>query len=255
MSVGHSSDHLIEIYRKDKRLGCGVRLTRNLALTAAHCLGEQALRNPTRRIRLRLADGTGAQLEGLHRRADLALIRLTSQNGQAELPRTLFDNAEDGEPWHATHQLNDPIKYLAGRVITASFDYYRTDTGMVVKALQLQSDSSVADAIEYFGSPIARVTQSETPVVLGLLVQPPNGHRHQADTLFAGSVSEALELFDISHVKVRFLPQDEEPSTDADAYVIEETSQTRGNQRNRDSVDRILDSHGLGSYVHLELTG
>ncbi|WP_347277111.1 S1 family peptidase [Streptomyces durmitorensis] len=199
--------HLIQVFRNNDHIGSGVRLTRYFALTAAHCLGDDR-ENRMRPVLLRLPDGRhlDGEVQQFDLLADMALLKIVFQKGESvPLPGIHFDVAREGESWTAVHPRPDD-GMLRGTVSDVSVIYQSTGE-QAVNCHRLRHDGAHDDVRKFAGSPVGRgEPDPDLPsVVLGLLVARPATTDAPQDTLFAGTIDEAVRRFDT--FKFRPAPQ------------------------------------------------
>ncbi|WP_055534756.1 S1 family peptidase [Streptomyces alboniger] len=248
-------EYFIEIFRDDRRLGSGVRLTRDFALTAAHCLEERELEGRAA-VRLGLPDGKDAtgEVQDYDRASDLALLRLIFQKDEdVQLPGVCFDDARPHEPWKATHQLPDGDDVLRGSVAEVSYVYGSTGRGGTINALRLDCDWVPDDCTLFAGSPVERGDPYRPPVVLGLIVQHRAGGRAPDGTLFAGTVREAVTRFKRFRFRIEDLAGDPAPPLAVRPFAVGAT-ETEKEILIRTAVEDALDKAGFPRVVRVHWT-
>ncbi|MEU5687504.1 serine protease family protein [Streptomyces venezuelae] len=229
------------------RRGSGVRLTREFALTAAHCLKDRELKGLDL-VMLRLSDGKQAmgKVHDHDRRSDLALLNLTFAEGEdVRLPRVCFDDARQDEEWKATHQPPDTDDVLTGSVADVSYEYGDPEKGVNVCALRLNCHVSMDDYTKFAGSPVERGDPYRPTAVLGLIVK-----RHAGtvgDTVFAGTIREAVRQFDRFRFRIEDLARDQWPLS-VRPYSVE-ASETEQKLRINAAVAEALKKSGHDSVV------
>ncbi|MGY0486335.1 S1 family peptidase [Streptomyces sp. WG-D5] len=195
-------EFFIEIFRNDCRLGSGVRLTRDFALTAAHCLDKGELEDAVP-VRLRLPDGkhVRGEVQDHDELSDLALLRIVFHRDEdIQLPGVCFDVASEGELWQATHQPPDNGQVLAGTVAEVAGLYRRTTEGAEISALRLLCHQPPDDYRKFAGSPVERGDPYHPPVVLGLIVKRRSGAA-PPESVHAGTVREAVRRFECFRIE------------------------------------------------------
>jgi hypothetical protein len=244
--------HLIQIFRGNRRIASGVRLTKYFALTAAHRLGDD--REQRRRpVVVRLPGGR--RLEGEVKDCDLltdmALVRIIFRKGESvPLPGIDFDAARPGESWTAAHQPPGNGVVLRGTVSHVSVIYQSTRDNQAVNCHQLRHDGSCGNVQKFAGSPIDRERPGpdRPSVVLGLLVARPAATTASANTLFAGVIVEAVRRFD----SFRFRPEPSQPSSESEQlYTVLQDPQAEAAARKDETVRAGLQRAGVSSYVNL----
>ncbi|MFK4064876.1 hypothetical protein [Streptomyces sp. NPDC029674] len=195
------------------RRGSGVRLTREFALTAAHCLKARELKGLDP-LMLRLSGGkqvTGGVLD-YDRRSDLALLNLTFAEGEdVQLPGVCFDDARQDEVWKATHQPPESDDVLTGSVADVSYEYGEPQKGVKICALRLNCHAGPEDYGRYAGSPVERGDPYRPTSVLGLIVERRPGAGTAGDTVFAGTIREAVRQFDRFRFRIEDLAREQWP--------------------------------------------
>lgn len=242
-------EYFIEIFREDCRLGSGVRLTRDFALTAAHCLELNELEGRSA-VRLCLPDGKQAmgEVQEYDDLSDLALLRLIFHKDEdVQLPGVCFDEAREGELWQATHQLPDTGNDLRGSVAEVASPYRSTQDGARVCALRLDCYRVPDDYGRFAGSPVERGDPYRPPVVLGLIVKLRPGAGPDPKTVYAGTVREAVRRFG----RFRIEDLDREPyPLSVSPYRLEPTESV-DDMRSRAAARDALDRAGYSSVVRL----
>jgi hypothetical protein len=244
--------HLIQIFRGGRRIGSGVRLTKYLVLTAAHCLGddEEKRRRP---ITLRLPNGrrVGGEFKQFDLLSDMAVLKIV-RNGDSipPLPVIPVDFAEQGDPWAAAHRPPGNGGPLRGTVSQVSAIYQST-RDQVVNAHRLSHDGSYDDVRKFSGSPVDREKPGRPSAVLGLIVARPATTDAPPDTLFAGTIEEAVQRFDIFKIQLQDTGQPQSPSGPEPLYTVIPDPQAEALDRKRRSVPAELERAGVGSYVNL----
>ncbi|MEU6992496.1 trypsin-like peptidase domain-containing protein [Streptomyces sp. NPDC046465] len=231
------------------RRGSGVRLTREFALTAAHCLRARELKGLDT-VMLRLTDGKQVAGEVLDydRRSDLALLNLTFPEGEdIRLPGVCFDDARQDELWKATHQPPDSDDVLTGNVAEISYEYGELQKGVKICALRLNCRASLGDYSVYAGSPVERGGPYGPTAVLGLIVERRAGDGTPGDTVFAGTIREAVRQFDRFRFRIEDLSRDQRPLA-VRPYAVEAT-ETEQRLRVSAAVEEALRRAGHDSVV------
>ncbi|MEV0114224.1 serine protease [Streptomyces sp. NPDC050844] len=241
--------HLVQIFRSNRRIGSGVRLTKYFALTAAHCLGDDEEKGK-RPVMLRLPGGR--RLEGEVKEfdllSDMALVRIVFRKGEGvALPGVLFGVARRHDSWAATHRPPGNGVGLRGTVAHVSVIYQST-RDQAVNSHRLRHDGS-CDVRKYSGSPIDLTEPDRPPVVLGLLVARPATTDAPADTLFAGTIEEAVRRFDL--FKFRLLRAQQTPPDPDDIYTVVQEPQAEALARKDRTVPAELERAGVNGYVNL----
>ncbi|MGW0536657.1 S1 family peptidase [Streptomyces sp. NPDC003032] len=247
-------EYFIEVFREERRLGSGVRLTRDFALTAAHCLEGRELEGRVA-VRLCLPDGKHAtgEVQDYDRASDLALLRLIFQKDEdVQLPGVCFDDARPQELWKATHQPPDGDDILCGSVAEVSYTYGSTGRGGTISALRLDCGWIPDDYAIFAGSPVERGDPYRTPVVLGLIVQDRAGGAPDG-TLFAGTVREAVTRFKRFRFRVEDLAGDPAPPLAVRPFVVGAT-ETEKEILIRTAVEDALDRAGFPRVVRVHWT-
>ncbi|MFJ2773376.1 trypsin-like peptidase domain-containing protein [Streptomyces sp. NPDC087300] len=242
-------EYFIEIFRDDCRLGSGVRLTRDFALTAAHCLEENELEGRSA-VRLSLPDGKQAmgEVQEYDSLSDLALLRLIFHKDEdVQLPGVCFDEAREGELWQATHQLPENGNELRGSVAEIGTLYRSTGDGARVSALRLDCHRVPHDYDRFAGSPVERGDPFRPPVVLGILVKLRPGAGPDPKTVYAGTVREAVRRF--GRFRIEGLGREPYPLS-VSPYRVEPTEPAE-NIRIKAAVRDALDRGGYSSAVRL----
>jgi hypothetical protein len=178
----------IEVFLKKKRVGTGLRVTRTIAFTAAHCFTGGVLKVG---LNLRLEDGTAAEVSDFNIASDLVLLTLDDRHSTLGKWNSV-GKCNRNDPWRALSH-SDP-KPLSGHVLDPSATYHK-DGDVKVKALWLQCERPVGDRASYAGTPVEPHGPSAPATALGLMVRPPLQRLVENDHAFAISVKEAMELF------------------------------------------------------------
>ncbi|CAM5378328.1 Serine protease OS=Streptomyces alboniger OX=132473 GN=CP975_12860 PE=4 SV=1 [Streptomyces alboniger] len=248
-------EYFIQIFREGRRLGFGLRLTRDFALAPAHCMKRREL-DGMASVRLCLPDGKRAtgEVQDFDRSCDLALLRLVFQKDEdVQLPAVCFDTARQHEVWRATHQLPDSSEILGGRVADVSHVYGRTRRGMTVTVLRLACSWFPDDHTVFAGSPVERGAPYDWPVVLGLIVE----HRAQngaaADELLAGTVQEAVTQFSRFRFRMDDFTADPAPPLAVGPFVVNAT-ETENKIRIEAAVENALGRAGYGRVLGIPWT-
>ncbi|WAL95698.1 trypsin-like peptidase domain-containing protein [Streptomyces sp. Je 1-369] len=231
------------------RRGSGVRLTREFALTAAHCLKARELKGLDL-VMLRLSDGKQVmgQVLDYDRRSDLALLNLTFAEGEdVRLPGVCFDDARQDEVWKATHQPPDTDDVLTGSVADVSYEYGDPQKGVKICALRLNCHAGMDDYTKFAGSPVERGDPYRPTAVLGLIVERRADAGTAGDTVFAGTIREAVRQFDRFRFRVEDLARDQWPLS-VRPYSVE-ASETEQKLRINAAVADALKKSGQDSVV------
>ncbi|NEA56177.1 hypothetical protein G3I60_18985 [Streptomyces sp. SID13666] len=255
------NENFIEIFRDDRLLGFGVRLTRNFAVTAEHCLRDRP--SDSELLKVRLPDGTFATglLKDYDILSDLALLRLGFQQ-PPPLPEAFFDRVKHGDPWKAVHRLSDSDDFLSGSVVDVSLRYGSTKH-RVVNALRLQCDGPCDDHRQFSGSPIEREAPHRASTVLGLLVKRPPYCTAPSDSAFAVTIEEAVR----SLAGIRLVvPTGVWPGTGAGSaangttgiqtsplvkpYAVAEESDLEDDSSSRKAIAEALEKSDLGGNIY-----
>lgn len=205
-SLVTSAEYTVELSRNDRILGGGFRMTRHFVLTADHHLGTEIREHGSVDLQLPQGLRVAGTVEQRCPDADLALIRLYSDDLPA--PEIYFDQARRGEPWRTSR----PTSYggmLHGTVLRASF--HHADPGrsaveiLVLDCAGADDEEQQANRAAYTGRagmPIERAGAARFPVVLGVAIRlhgtgnsDSNGTAHTANgrpELVAATVREAL---------------------------------------------------------------
>jgi hypothetical protein len=257
-------EHFVEIADQNgERLGFGVRLTRYFVLTAEHCIDARATQDTLLKVLLpdgRHVTGTVHDFDLL---SDLALLRLGFPS-VPPLPDVYFDHVMTGESWKTTYQIPNADEFLSGSIANTSMEYGRTRE-LSVQAMQLMCDVASVDYRTFSGSPIERRTRHRPPMVLGIVVKPPATFEAPADTMFAGTVEEAVHrlmgiqvVFLLRDMWPRFALAESEPSGDPPIhssslikpYLVEEERGMDDPNPSRDqAVLRRIEESGLGDQI------
>ncbi|MCX4670868.1 serine protease [Streptomyces sp. NBC_01381] len=242
--------HLIQIHRSNDHLCPGVRLTRYYALTAAHCLGgnKEECKQP---VTLCLADGREleGEVEDFDLLTDMALLKIVFPKGErVPLPHITFGFAQKNEPWAAAHRPSDNCVALKGTVSHVSVIYQRTD-GQTASSHRLWHDGTCDEVHKFYGSPVDRDESGRSTAVIGLLVGRPADTDAPQETLFAGTIEEAVLRFrelDFQHRRAGH-----EPSDPGRVYTVIQDPQTEAKARKDNTVPSALERAGVADYVNL----
>ncbi|WP_157869166.1 S1 family peptidase [Streptomyces atriruber] len=230
------------------RRGSGVRLTREFALTAAHCLQARELKGLDM-VMLRLSDDRQVEAEVLDydRRSDLALLNLTFPEGEdVVLPEVCFDDARQGEAWKAVRQ-PDSADVLTGSVADVSFEYGDPRKNLKVPALRLNCPVGPDDYGMFAGSPVERGGPHPPTAVLGLIIERRAWDGASEHAVFAATIREAVKQFDRFRFRVEDLARDQWPLA-VRPYSVEAT-ETEQKLRISAAVAEALDKAGYDSLV------
>ncbi|WP_409237461.1 hypothetical protein [Streptomyces sp. PA5.6] len=257
-------DYFIEVFRDGQgagtdgqRLGSGLRISREFALTAAHCLAEREL-DGAALVRIHVAGGVRPMGEVVEydRLSDLALLRLSfPKDEDVELPDVRFDDARRNERWRMTLRLSPAFPVLRGSIAEVSCRYGSTRRGAEVSAVRLTCPGGPDDCTPYAGSPVARDDDDwRRHTILGLIVERRPRGSAAPDTLYAGTVREAVRRFD----RFRFRVEESASGPGADPAVAGsvrpygvEAADAEEELRVEAAVDAALDRAGFTSVVRV----
>ncbi|MGW6456802.1 hypothetical protein ACWF94_12900 [Streptomyces sp. NPDC055078] len=178
-------------------LGGGTLLNRFFVLTAEPCLREL----PEDERALLLYTANGDRLDGtlveVSRTSGLALISVAARPGH-DLATPSMDHAVKGDEWFAPYRPTQLHRRLTGTIDEVTAEHRYRD-GPWIKAIRLTPEEVPEDYAGFGGGPVERHTAAKELALVGILMPPEiAGHPQEgsADTLVAGAIGSAMEVFD-----------------------------------------------------------